>query len=139
MKSNGGERMDRLASIGILLSRILLSGIFLFSGLSKIFAFAQSQAYMAEKGMHMTGLFLVLAILIEICGGLMVLLGVFPRLGALALVLFLIPVTAVFHRDFSAAGQAAHFAKNMAIIGGLLAIVSAGGGEFCLRRRGGSA
>lgn len=131
--------MDRLASVGILLSRILLSGIFLSSGLSKVFAFAQTQAYMADKGMHLAGVFLVLAILIEICGGLMVLLGYFPRLGALALALYLIPTTAVFHRDFSAAGQAVQFAKNLAIIGGLLAIVSAGGGGFCLRRRGGSA
>lgn len=131
--------MDRLASVGILLSRVLLSGIFLYSGLSKVFAFAQTQAYMADKGMHLAGVFLVLAILIEICGGLMVLLGYFPRLGALALALYLIPTTAVFHRDFSAAGQAVQFAKNLAIIGGLLAIVSAGGGGFCLRRRGGSA
>ncbi|HZW35706.1 MAG: DoxX family protein [Deltaproteobacteria bacterium] len=131
--------MDRLASVGILLSRILLSGIFLISGASKIAAFSQTQAYMADKGMHMTGVFLVLAILIEIGGGLMVLLGYFPRLGALALALYLLPVTAVFHRDFSAAGQAVQFAKNLAILGGLLAIVSVGGGEFCFRRHGGSA
>jgi len=128
--------MERLSSIGLLASRILLSGIFLFSGTSKIFAFSQTQAYMAGKGMHMTGLFLVLSILIELCGGLSVLLGVFPRLGALALLLFLIPTTIVFHRDFSAAGQAVQFAKNLAILGGLLAVLAAGGGEFSLRRPG---
>jgi putative oxidoreductase len=128
--------MERLSSIGLLASRILLSGIFLFSGTSKIFAFAQTQSYMSGKGMHMTGLFLVLAILIELCGGLSVLLGVFPRLGALALILFLIPTTIVFHRDFSAAGQSVQFAKNLAILGGLLAILAVGGGEFSLRRPG---
>jgi len=125
--------MDRLASVGLLVSRILLSGIFLFSGVSKIFAFSQTQAYMAAKGMHMTGLFLVLAILFELSGGLMVLLGYFPRIGAVLLILFLIPTTIVFHRALGDPGQAAHFAKNLAIMGGLLAIVSVGGGEFSLR------
>ena len=128
--------MERLSSIGLLASRILLSGIFLFSGASEIFAFAQTQTYMAGRGMHMTGLFLVLAIIFKICGGLSVLLGVFPRLGALALTLFLIPTTIVFHRDFSDPGQVAHFAKNLAILGGLLAILAVGGGEFSLRRAG---
>jgi putative oxidoreductase len=127
--------MERLTSIGLLVSRILLSGIFLYSGTSKILAFGQAQAYMASKGMHMTGLFLVLAILFELCGGLSLLLGVYPRLAALALIFFLIPTTIVFHRDFSAAGQSVQFAKNLAIVGGLFAILSAGGGEFTLRRR----
>ncbi len=128
--------MDRLASVGLLASRILLSGIFLFAGTNKIFAFGQTQSYMAGKGMQMTALFLVIAILFELGGGLSVLLGYFPRLGALALIAFLIPTTIVFHRDFSAAGQAVQFAKNLAIIGGLLAIVAAGGGEFSIRRPG---
>lgn len=128
--------MDRLSSAGLLGSRVLLSGIFLYSGMSKLLAFAPAQAYMASKGMHMTGLFLVLAILFEICGGLSVLLGYLPRLGALALVLFLIPTTIVFHRDFSAAGQSVQFAKNLAIMGGLMAILAVGGGEFSLRGRG---
>ena len=127
--------MDRLSSIGLLASRILLSGIFLFSGTSKIFAFAQTQSYMAGKGMHMTALFLVLAILFEVGGGLSVLLGFFPRLGALALVLFLIPTTLVFHRALGDPGQVVHFAKNLAILGGLLAILAVGGGEFSLGGR----
>jgi len=127
--------MDRLASVGLLASRILLSGIFLFSGTSKIFAFAQTQAYMADKGMHLTGVFLVLAILFEVGGGLSVLLGYLPRLGALILILFLIPATIVFHRELGSPGQLAHFMKNLAMIGGLLAILAAGGGEFSLGGR----
>lgn len=127
--------MDRLSSAGMLVSRVLLSAIFLYSGASELLAFSQTQAYMASKGMHMTGLFLVLAILFKICGGLSVLLGYLPRLGALALILFLIPTTIVFHRDFSAPDQSVQFAKNLAIMGGLLAILAAGGGEFSIRAR----
>lgn len=128
--------MDRLASAGILLSRILVSQIFLFSGVNKIFAFEKTAGYMAAAGMKMTGLFLVLAIAFEIVGGLCVLLGYFARLGALALLLFLVPVTLVFHRNVADPAQAIQLAKNLAIMGGLLAILSVGGGEFSLRPPG---
>ncbi|MBI5574859.1 MAG: DoxX family protein [Deltaproteobacteria bacterium] len=124
--------MERLVSVGLLVSRILVSCIFIYSGAGKVLAFQQTQAYMAGAGMHATGLFLVLAILFELGGGLSVLLGYYPRLGALALILFLVPTTFVFHRNFSDAAQIAHFAKNFAIIGGLFAIVASGGGEFSL-------
>lgn len=124
--------MERLSSAGLLVSRVLLSGIFLFSGAGKVANFAATQAVMENAGMKMTGLFLVLAILVEIGGGLLVLAGVFPRLGALALFLYLVPVTLVFHRAIGDPGQAAHFAKNLAIMGGLIAIVSVGGGEFSI-------
>ncbi len=126
--------MNRLSSTGMLVARILLSGIFLFSGVKKIFGFSATQAYMTQQGMKMTGLFLVLAILFEIGGGLSVLLGYFPRLGALVLLLFLIPTTIVFHRDFANPGQIIQFVKNVAIMGGLFAILAAGGGELVLRR-----
>ena len=129
--------MDRLSSAGMLVARVLLSSIFLFSGAKKIFAFSGTQAYMAQYGMKMTGLFLVLAVLFEIGGGLSVLLGYFPRLGALALILFLLPTTAVFHRDFANPAQVIQFSKNLAILGGLFALLSAGGGEFVLRRKTG--
>ena len=81
--------MDRLSSAGLLASRVLLSGIFLFSGAGKIANFSATQGYMAAAGMKMTGMFLVLAILIELGGGLSLLLGYFPRVGALALLLLL--------------------------------------------------
>jgi putative oxidoreductase len=127
--------MDRLSSAGMLVARILLSSIFLISGVKKVFAFSATQGYMAQYGMKMTGLFLVLAILLEVGGGLSVLLGYFPRLGALALFLFLVPTTVVFHRDFANPAQVIQFEKNVAIMGGLLALLSAGGGGFVLRRK----
>ena len=122
--------MDRLASAGVLVSRVLLASIFLFAGVGKIFNFAATQGAMAAQGMHMTGLFLVLAIFVELGGGFSVLVGFFPRLGALALFLFLVPVTLVFHRNLSDPAQLGHFMGNVGIMGGLMAIVSVGGGEF---------
>ncbi|HBX42831.1 MAG TPA: DoxX family protein [Deltaproteobacteria bacterium] len=127
--------MERLSSVGMLIARILLSNVFLFSGVKKVFAFSATQAYMMKYGMKMAVLFLVLAILFEIGGGLMLLLGYLPRLGAFALLLFLLPATVVFHRDFADPAQIVQFSKNAAIMGGLWAILAAGGGEFALRGR----
>lgn len=129
--------MDRLSSAGLLVSRILLSAVFLFSGLTKVTAFAAARDYMAQHGMRMTGLFLVLAILFELGGGLSVLLGYYPRLGALALILFLLPTTLVFHRDVANPVQAVQLAKNLAIMGGLVAVLSVGGGAFSVGRKRG--
>lgn len=126
--------MERLFSLGMLGARILLSSVFLLAGVEKIAAFSATQTYMAQHGMKMTAMFLVLAILFEVGGGICLLLGYFPRLGAAALFLYLIPVTAVFHRDLGNPAQLTQFAKNVAIMGGLLAVVTAGGGGFALWR-----
>lgn len=130
--------MDRLSSAGLLVTRVLIASVFLFAGVNKIFAFAATQGYMAAQGMKMTGLFLVLTIIVEIGGGLSVLLGILPRLGALALFLFLIPVTLVFHRNLSDPVQLGHFMSNLGIMGGLMAIVAVGGGVFSVRTGKGS-
>ncbi len=131
--------MDRLSSAGLLVSRVLLSAIFLFSGVMKVFNFTATTGFMTAQGMHMAGMFLVLAVLVELGGGLSVLFGWFPRLGALALALYLVPVTLVFHRNVVDPNQAAHFAKNVAIAGGLVALLSVGGGEFSFRAKKGAA
>lgn len=130
--------MDRLSSAGMLVARILLSSLFLHAGIRKVFTFSATQEYMSRHGMKMTGLFALLAIFVEVAGGLSVLVGWYPRLGAAALFLFLIPATAVFHRDFESYAQVVQFSKNVAIMGGLLAVVAAGAGEFTVRRKGGT-
>lgn len=130
--------MDRLSSAGLLAARLLIAPVFLFSGVRKVFAFGATQEAMAAHGMRMTGLFLVMAILLELGGGLSVLLGYRTRLGAALLILFLVPATLVFHRAVSDPAQAIQLAKNLAIMGGLLALATAGGGAFSVRRGGGA-
>ena len=71
--------MTKLIPLG---GRILLSAIFLMSGLGKITNFTGTQQYMASHGMPYSAFFLVMAIIFEIGGGLSVLLGTRPN-GAL--------------------------------------------------------
>lgn len=116
-----------------LIARILLSALFLWSGVNKVFNFAPTQQYMASYGMPLTGLLLVGAILVELGGGLSVLLGVYPRVGAAALAAFTLIAGFIFHSDFSDQIQQIMFMKNIAIIGGLLMIVQYGVGNIGLR------
>ncbi len=112
-----------------LLGRILLSVIFLFSGCSKLTHWSSTAAAMASAGIPAVSLSLSVAILLEIAGGLAILVGYRTRLAALLLFLYLAVVTLVFHNFWSYHGaaeqaQAIQFLKNLAILGGLMGIVA---------------
>lgn len=113
-----------------LLARFLIAFIFLMSGLGKIASFSGTQQYMAQYGLPLTILFIIGAIAVELLGGLSVLTGYKTRLGAFVLFLFLIPTTLVFHTEFSDPTQLIMFMKNLAIMGGLLFLVSHGAGKI---------
>ncbi len=115
-----------------LLGRILIAAIFLMSGISKIMAPGQTRGYMAQMGMPLTGFFLVAAIIFEIGGGLSLLFGAYTFWGTLALVIFMIPTTLIFHTNFADPNQVIHFMKNLAITGGLLYVMEAGPGRISI-------
>jgi len=120
--------------------RILLSLIFIASGFGKIGNWSGTAQYMASKGMVAVPFFLFMAIVFEIGGGLSVVLGLKARWGALALFLFLIPVTAIFHNfwafaDMERQMQMIHFMKNLAIMGGLLLVAARGAGPGSIDER----
>jgi len=120
-----------------LLGRILLALIFLISGLGKIFDWQGTAGYMASKGMPLIPFFLLGAIVLELAGGLAVLLGFKARIGALLLIVFLIPATLIFHNFWTLTGmerqiQMIMFLKNLAIMGGLLLVVGLGPGPSSL-------
>ncbi len=120
-----------------LLSRILICIIFLMAGFGKIMDPQGTMKYMVAMGMPFTGFFLVCAIIVEIGGGLSILLGYKAKWGARALLLFLIPVTLIFHHNFADKMQMILFLKNLAIIGGLLQIAMHGAGALSLDSREG--
>lgn len=127
-----------------LAGRILLSLIFLNSGIGKIFTFAKTAGFMASKGMPMANVLLVGAIVFEIVGALMIILGYKARVGAVLLIVFLIPTTFIFHNFWAIADVAKRtpemisFMKNITIMGGLLIVFSQGSGPYSLDTRLGS-
>ena len=130
----------QLRRFGQLFARVLLCAIFLMSGFGKISDWQGTTGYMAAKGMPAVSLFLAGAILLELGGGLSLLLGFRARAGAAALTLFLIPATLIFHNFWAFEGmdqrlQMINFLKNLAILGGLIQTMVYGAGAFSLDAR----
>ena len=115
----------------ILVARLLLAHIFLFSGLSKVGAgYAGTQGYMEAMGVP--GILLPFVIVLEMGGGLALIVGFFTRWAALALAGFCVIAAAVFHHNLSDQIQMIMFMKNFAMAGGLLLLYVHGAGAFSL-------
>jgi putative oxidoreductase len=119
-----------------LAARILMSQIFIISGIGKITGYAGTQAYMAKMGVP--GALLPLVILTELGGGLLLLFGFQTRWVALALAGFTIVSALIFHRNFADQMQMINFMKNLAMAGGLLLFVRHGAGAPSIDRTTGS-
>lgn len=116
-----------------LVGRILLGHIFLLAGINKISGYAGTQGYMESVGVP--GMLLPLVILLEIAGGLAVILGWQTRLASYALAAFTIVAAIIFHSNLSDQMQMILFMKNFAIAGGLLILAVNGAGALSLERR----
>ncbi len=124
--------MEGWKALASLIGRILLVLIFVNSGVGKIGNFTGTAQYMASAGMPIAPFFLVGAIFFELVGSITVILGYFTRFGALLLIIFLIPTTLIFHNIFADPKMMIHFMKNVSMFGGLLVLLSSGGGRFSL-------
>lgn len=117
-----------------LIGRILLSAIFINAGYGKITGSEGTIGYMTSYGLPLPEIMLIAAIIVEIGGGLMVLMGLWARFGAGLLFLFMIPTTFIFHTDFADPMQMTMFMKNLAIMGGLLIVAYFGPGPIAFDR-----
>jgi len=124
--------MEWLKSLASLVGRILLVLIFLHSGIGKIENFEGTGQYMAKYGMPYIPFFLFGAIVFELAGSVLVILGYYARFGALLLLLFLIPTTIIFHTNFGDPNQMIHLMKNVSMFGGLLVLLAVGAGRFSM-------
>jgi len=121
--------------------RVLLALLFVTSGFGKLTSFAGTAGYMAAKmpmlPIPLVDALLVATIAIELGGGLLIMLGWQARLAALAIVVFLVPVTVVFHNFWAVEEsqrmiQQIMFMKNLSIMGGMLLIAAFGPGPVRL-------
>ncbi len=140
--------MDQSHDLGALVGRILLALIFVLSGFSKITGFAGTAGYMEHAGIPHNLVLpgLILSILVEFGCGLLLVFGFQTRWAALAMFLWLIPVTLIFHvgpyRQAVAEGQAMvamtnqiMAMKNLSMMGGLLLLASLGPGAYSVDGR----
>src|SRR5690349_11285057 len=117
------------------LGRLLVAAIFLISGLGKLAAPQATLDYIVSAGLPAPSLAYAVAVLVEIGGGILLVLGYRVRLVALIMALFTLVTALSFHAHFSDPNQTNHFLKNIAMAGGLLQVVAFGAGPFSLDRR----
>ncbi len=111
-----------------LLGRLLIALIFVTAGYSKIGGYAGTQAYM--EAMNVPGALLPLVILLELGGGLAIVLGFMTRLAALGLAVFCVLSAFMFHANMADQMQQILFMKNLAMAGGFLFLVGNGAGTL---------
>ena len=130
-------------SLVTLVARILLSLIFLLSGLSKLGDISSTVVFMESRGVPFSSVLVYAAAIVEITGALFLITGYRAKTGALLLSLYLIPVTYLFHYKivFSPLTTASeqkvqmmYMVKNISIIGGLLLAYCNGVGNWKIGR-----
>jgi putative oxidoreductase len=115
--------------------RILLSTIFVLSGVSKLAAPAATIGYIEAAGLPLAPLGFAGAVVVEIVGGLALIAGYRTRLVAAGLAAFTLATALAFHNDLTDQNQFIHFFKNIAMVGGLLQVTAFGAGRFSLDAR----
>ncbi len=125
----------KLQQLAMPAGRILIALIFVLAGINKILGYAGTQGYMESKGVP--GALLPLVILLEVGGGLAIMIGWQTRLAALALAGFSILAAIIFHNNFADQNQMIHFLKNLSIAGGFLFLFAHGPGAYALDNRSG--
>lgn len=115
--------------------RILLAVPFILSGVGKLAAPAATQGYIEAMAVPLPVIAYAIAILAEVGGGALLLVGYRTRIVALALAVFTIAAALFFHRNFGDQNQFIHFMKNVMMAGGLLQIVAFGAGALSLDSR----
>ncbi|WCH23105.1 DoxX family protein [Aeromonas salmonicida] len=125
--------MDKMKNMALLVGRVLLALMFVMAGWSKIGGYAGTQGYMEAMGVP--GFMLPLVILLELGGGLAVVLGLFTRSIAVLLAGFTLMAAFIFHYQPADQMQMLMFMKNVSVAGGFLALAAAGAGAFSLDAR----
>ena len=124
---------NALNRIGLL----LIVALFLPAGLSKLTGFEGTVGYFGSLGLPVATLAVVVAIIAEVLGGIALLVGFQTRIVAILLAIFTLAASIAGHAFWAAPADAAFiqqllFLKNIAVIGGLLVLASAGAGKFSI-------
>lgn len=118
-----------------LVARLSMSAVFILAGIGKIQDSSGTVQYMAAYGIPAPDVLMVIALIVEIVGGLSLLLGFKAKWGAGILALYLLVVTLTLHTAFSDQMQVTQFLKNTAILGGLLMVIQYGSGPFSITKQ----
>jgi putative oxidoreductase len=131
--------MNKQNDVAALIGRILLAYVFIPSGFSTLTDFAGTVGYVKGVSVPMPEVAAAVKIAIELGAGFMVLFGFKTRWAALAMIVYLIVITPLFHAYWSAPeamrmAQELNFTKNVGILGGFLLLLAFGPGRLSVDR-----
>lgn len=135
--SNAANGTTSSGSLAILAGRVLLSVLFILAGFGKLTAISATAGWFGSIGLPMPTVSTVIVGLVELLGGLAILVGFHTRIAATVLAVFVLGATAIAHLDFSQAGNALMLQKNLGLTGGLLLLATLGAGVWSIDARQG--
>jgi len=115
-----------------LIGRILMCLLFLVGGWGKLMGAAATQAMFAKQGLPMVEAAWVLAVIVELGGGLAILFGFFARPVGLVLAVWCIVTALIAHTNLADRAQEINFFKNMGLAGGFLYVAVFGARAWSL-------
>ena len=118
-----------------LIGRVLIGLPFAMSGFGKLAAYGPTTAMIGAVGLPVPPLAYIVAVAVELGGGLLLIAGYQTRIVAAALAVFSIATALSFHANFADQNQMIHFLQNVMMAGGLLQIVAFGAGAVSLDER----
>jgi putative oxidoreductase len=124
-----------ISNAAALLGRILLALIFITSGFGKITGFEGTVGFIASKGLPLPQLGAIIAIIVEVGGSILLVIGYKARWAALALAIFTLAAAIFFHNYWAVEaaekmGQQINFWKNISMAGGMLMVFAHGPGRY---------
>jgi putative oxidoreductase len=120
-----------------LIGRLAISALFLPAGLNKLMGVEGTMGYFSSLGLPAVGILVWIVIAIEVLGGVALILGYQTKFVAIGLAIFTLVASFAGHAFWAVPAEAAFvtkllFFKNIAVIGGLLALASSGAGKWSL-------
>lgn len=122
--------------------RVLLALMFIVAGFGKLTNLEGTAGYIASGGLPMASVLAVVVGLLELLGGLAIAAGFQARWAALALGLFTLAASLLFHKFWAVPADQAFvqqlmFMKNLSVAGGLFIVAALGAGPVSVDARRG--
>jgi len=120
--------MENAKTYLVPLGRLLLSSLFIWAGFGKLMNPSGTAQYFASMNIPVPSIAVWLVIIIELIGGILILIGFQTRWAALVLAIFCLITGFAIHLPGGDLANMTHFYKNLSITGGLLYVVAFGAG-----------
>ena len=133
--------MLAINNLTLLSGRFLMGVYFILPGIGKIVDFGGTSGSMANHGVPLVSLLLVITIILQLALGLFMIVGFQTKLTAFLLAGMVLVISIFMHNFWSMEDginkthETQNFFKNMGIMAGLLMISSLGGGQLSIDSR----